>query len=89
MPVPLDNNIRNTTIAAMGVGCPVNVELKRVRFVLPGDDSQLLVVYDNLDEGGRYVTTVIPDSAAMDWVWADWEDQYMMLERKWRARFSG
>lgn len=64
-----------------------DVDLNRLRIPLDRHGSDLLVVGDSFEEGGRYVQIEIMRSISDAWSWLEWDDAYDRLARTWRGRF--
>lgn len=62
------------------------VTLRRLRLPLEQHDSDLILVGDTFDEGGRYVQLEIHRSTSEAWTWTDWDDAYDQLARSWHGR---
>lgn len=63
-------------------------QLKRLRLALNHHASDLLLVGDAFEEGGRYVQAEIPRTQSSQWTWLDWDNTYDRLAAEWRARFA-
>jgi hypothetical protein len=63
-------------------------ELKRLRLELLVHDSDLVLVGDRFEEGGRYVQTEIPRHESERWTAEDWANLYDRLEVTWRKRYG-
>jgi hypothetical protein len=62
--------------------------LRRLRLALDAHDSDLLLVGDRFEEGGRYVQAEISRSTSAAWTWVEWDLAYDRLARDWRSRFT-
>ncbi len=65
---------------------PETTTLRRLRLPLDLHDSDLLVVGDTFDDGGRYVQTEIPRATSEAWSWLDWDAAYDRLAAGWHRR---
>lgn len=68
--------------ALMGCAEP----LKRMRLELLVHDSDLVLVGDRFDEGGRYIQVEMHRSQTHNWTAEQWADLYDRLERNWRRK---
>jgi hypothetical protein len=64
------------------------MELKRLRLALETHDSDLLLVGDRFEEGGRYVQAEVPRVESAAWSWLEWDDTYDRLAETWRRRYE-
>ncbi len=55
------------------------VTLLRLRLPLDAHGSDLLLVGDRFEEGGRYVQGEYSRFHTGDWTWLDWDDAYDRL----------
>jgi len=62
--------------------------LRRLRLALDAHDSDLLLVGDRFEEGGRYVQAEVPRFTSAEWSWLDWDECYDQLAQDWRGRFA-
>jgi hypothetical protein len=62
--------------------------LNRLRLALDGHESDLLLVGDRFEEGGRYVQIEIPCHESQRWSRLDWGMAYDRLAAEWQAHFS-
>lgn len=63
-------------------------ELKRLRLELLVHDSDLVLVGDRFEEGGRYVQAEVHRSESEAWTALDWANLYDRLERTWERRYG-
>lgn len=64
------------------------VVLSRVRLPLDAHRSDLLLIGDSFEEGGRYVQFEVPRAESERWTWLEWDDVYDRLAGEWRQRFT-
>ena len=62
--------------------------LKRLRLALDRHDSDLLLVGDRFQDGGRYVQLEVPRGESQGWNWLDWNEAYDRLAREWIHLFG-
>jgi len=62
--------------------------LKRLRFPLTRHNTDLLIVGDHFDEGGRFVLVELDNTRTKSWTWLDWDNAYDKLSDDWRSRFT-
>ncbi len=62
--------------------------LTRLRLPLDRHRSDLMVVGDRFDEGGRYVQFEVRRVESAGWGLLDWEASWEELESAWRGRFE-
>lgn len=60
------------------------VPLRRLRLPLDNHASDLLLVGDHFEEGGRYVQMEVPRGESGGWSWLDWDERYDLLAEEWR-----
>lgn len=58
--------------------------LRRLRLPLDNHASDLLLVGDRFEEGGRYVQMEVPRGESEGWSWLDWDERYDLLAEEWR-----
>lgn len=63
-------------------------ELKHLRLELLQHDSDLVLVGDRFEEGGRYLQVEFHRSETYAWDALQWADVYDRLETTWRRRFE-
>jgi len=62
--------------------------LRRLRLALDLHGSDLLLVGDVFDEGGRFVQVEVHRGDSETWSWLDWDDAYDRLAAEWHGRFG-
>jgi hypothetical protein len=60
-------------------------ELKRLRLTLDRYNTELLLVGDRFEEGGRYVQAYMGDPGA---TWLDYDEAYDRLAGEWQRKFG-
>lgn len=63
-------------------------QLRRLRLPLDNHGSDLLLVGDTFEQGGRYVQLEVWRGASEGWSWLDWDETYDRLAGEWRHRFG-
>lgn len=64
------------------------ITLARMRLALDVHGSDLLLVGDRFEEGGRYVQMEVSRFETAEWGWLDWEAVYEKLGKAWHGRFD-
>lgn len=67
---------------------PWRPPLRRMRLPLDNHASDLMLVGDRFEEGGRYVQREVPRADSEAWSWLDWDERYDRLADEWHARYG-
>lgn len=62
-------------------------QLRRMRLPLDSHDSDLLLVGDYFEQGGKYTQMEIPRAESDGWSWLEWDDAYDRLAKAWRNAY--
>jgi len=62
--------------------------LRCLRLALDLHGSDLILVGDVFDEGGRFVQVEVHREDSETWSWLDWDDEYDRLAAEWHRQFG-